>query len=48
MSTLLVTDDGGVRTLTLHRPERLNAFTAEAYGTFADAVLDADADDRCR
>lgn len=45
MSPLLVTDEGGVRTLTFHRPERLNAFTAEAYVAFADAVLAADADD---
>jgi enoyl-CoA hydratase/carnithine racemase len=45
VSTPLITDDGAVRTLTLHRPERLNAFTAEAYGALADAVLAADADD---
>lgn len=45
MTTLLIDDDGAVRTLTLHRPERLNAFTAEAYGALADAVLAADADD---
>lgn len=45
MSTLLVTDDGAVRTLKFHRPDRLNAFTAEAYGTFADALTDAAADD---
>jgi enoyl-CoA hydratase/carnithine racemase len=45
MSMLLVADDGAVRTLTFHRPDRLNAFTAEAYGTFADALTDATADD---
>jgi enoyl-CoA hydratase/carnithine racemase len=45
MTTLLVTNQGHVRTLTLHRPERLNAFTAEAYGTLADALISADDDD---
>jgi enoyl-CoA hydratase/carnithine racemase len=45
MTTLLIADQGHVRTLTLHRPERLNAFTAEAYGALADALISADADD---
>lgn len=44
-ATLLIADQGSVRTLTLHRPERLNAFTAEAYGTLADALASADSDD---
>lgn len=42
MTSLLVADDGRVRTITLHRPERFNAFTAEAYDTLADALLTAD------
>jgi enoyl-CoA hydratase/carnithine racemase len=45
MSTLLVTDDGHVRTITFDRPERLNAFTSEAYGALADALRVADAAD---
>jgi enoyl-CoA hydratase/carnithine racemase len=43
MNTLLVADDGPVRTLTFNRPERLNAFTAEAYATVAGALREADA-----
>jgi len=48
MTTLLTADQGSVRTLTLHRPERLNAFTAEAYDTLADALASADADEEVR
>jgi enoyl-CoA hydratase/carnithine racemase len=39
-----VDDDGPVRTLTLSRPEALNAFTAEGFQELADRVRDADSD----
>ncbi|MDO8732034.1 MAG: enoyl-CoA hydratase/isomerase family protein [Actinomycetota bacterium] len=45
---LLITDDGPVRVLTLNRPHRLNAFTAEGYFGLSEA-LDATAlDDEIR
>ncbi len=40
--------DGGVATLTLHRPERLNAFTATMAGQILAAFDEADADDAVR
>jgi enoyl-CoA hydratase/carnithine racemase len=39
-----VVDVEGVRTITLNRPERLNAFDAEHYHALADAVVGAEAD----
>ncbi|TNM37524.1 enoyl-CoA hydratase/isomerase family protein [Nocardioides albidus] len=42
--TLLVSDDRRVRTLTLNRPEALNAFDEELYDATADALLDAGRD----
>ena len=42
--TLLITDDNRVRTLTLNRPEALNAFNEALYDATADA-LNAAADD---
>ncbi|MFA7323837.1 MAG: enoyl-CoA hydratase/isomerase family protein [Candidatus Nanopelagicales bacterium] len=42
---LLIADDGPVRSLTLNRPQRLNAFTAEAYFGLAEALEAAAAED---
>ena len=39
---VLVDDDGAVRTLTLNRPSRLNAFTADSYGVLAEQLDLAD------
>src|SRR3954453_12274702 len=38
----------GILTLTLHRPEKLNAFTAKMAGELIDAFDKADADDDVR
>lgn len=39
--TLLISDEARVRTLTLDRPEALNAFNEELYDALADALLAA-------
>lgn len=41
---VLVDDDATVRTLTLNRPSRLNAFTADSYRLLAERLHDADRD----
>ncbi|SEH78144.1 Enoyl-CoA hydratase/carnithine racemase [Mycolicibacterium rutilum] len=43
-STLQIADDNRVRTVTLHRPEVLNAFNEALYKATADALRDAAAD----
>lgn len=42
--TLLIDDDNRVRTLTLNRPEALNAFNEALYDATAQALLDAAGD----
>ena len=48
MATVLVRDAGGVRTITLNRPERRNALTPEMQGELIAAFDDAAADDQVR
>ena len=45
---LLVEKDGHVATLTLNRPERLNAITATMLGALSEALVDADRDPAIR
>lgn len=45
-SEVLVGDDGRVRILTLNRPARVNAFTADSYDRLASALDEADAEGR--
>lgn len=42
--TLLINDDNRVRTLTLNRPDQLNAFNNVLYDALAEALRDAAAD----
>jgi enoyl-CoA hydratase/carnithine racemase len=44
MTTLQISDDNRVRTLTLNRPEALNAFNEALYEATADAIRTAAAD----
>ena len=46
--TILTSLDDGVLTLTLNRPEALNAYTATMGAELADAFVQADADDAVR
>lgn len=48
MTTILVDNRGAWRILTLNRPERMNAFTAEMHRALAAALDDAPADEGCR
>lgn len=41
MSEVLIDDEAGVRTITLNRPDRLNALTGSIMGPLADACSDA-------
>jgi enoyl-CoA hydratase/carnithine racemase len=45
---VLSADEGAVRSLTLNRPSRLNAFTADSYRVLAERLQEADADDGVR
>jgi enoyl-CoA hydratase/carnithine racemase len=46
--TVLVTDDGAVRTIRLNRPEKKNALTLAMYMEMARALREADASDAIR
>jgi 2-(1,2-epoxy-1,2-dihydrophenyl)acetyl-CoA isomerase len=46
--TVLTARDGGVTTITLNRPERLNAFTVEMHEALAAALAAAENDASCR
>ena len=48
MDELLVVRRGGVRVLTLNRPDRLNAFTKPLLSVLMAALADAEADQDCR
>lgn len=41
---VLVTDEAGVRTITLNRPQKKNALSHEMYAAMADALLAAETD----
>lgn len=41
---ILANDEGGVRTLTLNRPEKLNAFNDAQFDALAEAILEAGKD----
>ena len=45
---ILVTRDGSIATVTLNRPEKLNALTKAMWGRLADAVNDLSAEDTVR
>jgi enoyl-CoA hydratase/carnithine racemase len=45
---VIADDDGAVRIITLNRPARLNAFTAQSYRSLADVLDTADRDPRVR
>jgi enoyl-CoA hydratase len=46
--TLLVSDNDGVRTVTLNRPDKLNALNTELTTALRDALLSADKDESIR
>jgi enoyl-CoA hydratase/carnithine racemase len=48
LETMLVEKDGGVMTVTLNRPDRLNAFTLEMMDDWFTVLDDADEDDAVR
>jgi enoyl-CoA hydratase/carnithine racemase len=45
---VIASQDGGIRLITLNRPDRLNAFTPESYRLLAQALADAAHDDAAR
>lgn len=48
MSTVIIHDDGGIRTLTLNRPEKRNAFNLRMSADLAKAVREAEGDQAVR
>lgn len=48
LETVLTQARDGYRIITLNRPDRLNAFTAEMHGALKQAIADTDADTSCR
>jgi enoyl-CoA hydratase/carnithine racemase len=48
MSTILYEVSDGIATITLNRPERMNAFTSEMRDDLIDAFNKTDADDAVR
>ncbi|HYE51551.1 MAG TPA: enoyl-CoA hydratase-related protein, partial [Azospirillaceae bacterium] len=46
--TIKYETDGPVLTITLNRPDKLNAYTAQMGAELADALAQADADDAVR
>jgi 2-(1,2-epoxy-1,2-dihydrophenyl)acetyl-CoA isomerase len=44
MPAVLVSTEGGVMTITLNRPEKLNAFVAEMHGLLREAMTQAEED----
>jgi enoyl-CoA hydratase/carnithine racemase len=45
---MLVSTEGGIGTLTLNRPDKMNAFTQEMFREFIAGLLELDADDEVR
>ena len=48
MTSLLIENNGAIRTFTLNRPEKRNALNAELVGELNNALRGADADDNLR
>jgi len=50
MTGTVLTEDagGGVRVITLNRPQRLNAFTVPMHQALAAAIAEAEHDESCR
>ena len=47
-SDILYSVEGGVATITLNRPDRLNSFTVEMHEALRTAFSDIEADVACR
>ena len=44
MPSVLISTEAGVMTVTLNRPDKLNAFVAEMHGLLRDAMTRAETD----